>query len=143
MSDTSPVYISKETPEIQQHLEKIYPLFNQYDLDKPMLRLVYLLASQINACAFCVNMHTSDARNAGESNVRLDNLVVWRHVDFFSAKEKSIFAWTEALTRLDEHTDKGLLRAALKEHFSNKEIAVLTTNIAMINLWNRIGISTH
>ncbi len=82
-------------------------------------------------------------RQDGESSDRLDRLVVWAHVSDFSEAEKAALAWTEALTVLDAKTDYAALRARLRAVFSDKEISVLTSTIAMVNLWNRIQISGH
>ena len=111
--------------------------------DVSLHHLVKLRASQINGCGFCVKMHTREAREDGETNERLDRLIVWRHVKDFSAAEQSALAWTEALTTIDEKTDYALLRAELLTHFSDEEISVLTSIIAMINLWNRFQVSQH
>ena len=88
-------------------------------------------------------MHTKEARQDGESNERLDRVIVWDHVHDFSEKEKAALAWTEALTVLDRKTEFGALRARLRQHFTEKEIGVLTSVIGMINLWNRIQVSRH
>lgn len=88
-------------------------------------------------------MHTKEARDDGETNERLDRLVVWDHVSDFSAKERAALAWTEALTQIERKTDYGALRAELRAHFSDAEISALTTTVAMINLWNRIQVSAH
>ena len=110
----------------------------------PMLRhLVKLRASQINGCGYCVKMHTREAREDGETNERLDRLVVWRHVDDFTPDEKAALAWTEALTELPKDADFGSLREALRGHFSEPEITTLTAMAGMINLWNRVQISNH
>jgi len=112
-------------------------------VDKPLVHLLKLRASQLNQCAFCVKMHAKEARDDGETNERLDRLVVWSHVSDFTAREKAALAWTEALTQLPAHADLGPLRAALREHFTDVEASALTTVIAMINLWNRLGVSVH
>lgn len=88
-------------------------------------------------------MHTKEARQDGETTERLDRVVVWEHVDDFSEREKAALAWTEALTLLRGSTDDAALRARLREHFTDKEIGVLTSIVAMINLWNRIQVSRH
>ena len=74
---------------------------------------------------------------------RLDWVIVWEHVSYFSERERAALAWTEALTVLDRRTDYAALRARLWEHFSEQEIGVLTSVVAMINLWNRIQVSRH
>ena len=112
-------------------------------LDKGLLHLVKLRASQINQCAFCVKMHTKEARQDGETNDRLDRLVVWRHVSDFTPREKAAFAWTEALTELSPRTDFAPLRAELRAHFTDAQASALTSAVAMINLWNRLQVSGH
>lgn len=112
-------------------------------IEPALHHLVLLRASQINGCAFCVKMHTRDARKAGENDRRLDHLIVWRHTDDFSPREKAAFAWTEALTELKDDTDYATLRGDLRAQFDDGEITTLTTIVAMINLWNRIQISNH
>jgi AhpD family alkylhydroperoxidase len=112
-------------------------------LEPRLKHLVTLRASQINGCGFCVQMHLAEARQAGETQERLDKVVVWEQFDDFTPREKAAIAWTEALTALHRKTDYRALRADLKAHFSEAEIGVLTANIGMINLWNRIQVSHH
>jgi AhpD family alkylhydroperoxidase len=112
-------------------------------LDARLRHLVKLRASQINGCAFCVKMHLAEARQDGETQERLDRLVVWPHVGDFSEREKAALAWTEAFTYLDRGADHGAVKQRLAEHFSDAEIAALTAAIAMINLWNRLMVATH
>jgi AhpD family alkylhydroperoxidase len=112
-------------------------------LDKTLKHLIKLRASQINGCAFCVKMHVKEARADGETNDRLDRLVVWRHVTDFTVAEKAALAWTEALTQLDSHADLAPLRGQLREHFSDAEASAITSAVAMINLWNRLQVSNH
>ena len=130
-------------PDVYQALLKVNPAINAAGLDRRLQHLVHLRASQINGCAFCVKMHTREAREDGETNERLDRLVVWRHVDDYSPREKAALAFTEAMTRLDDQSVLPALRAALREHFSELEVAALGADIAMINLWNRVAISSH
>ena len=130
-------------PDVYQALLKVNPAINAAGLDRRLQHLVHLRASQINGCAFCVKMHTREAREDGETNERLDRLVVWQHVDDYSPREKAALAFTEAMTRLDDLSVLPALRAALREHFSELEVAALGADIAMINLWNRVAISNH
>src|SRR3546814_7141553 len=81
-------------------------------------------------------MHTREARADGETNERLDRLVVWRHVDDYTPREKAALAFTEAMTRLDDQSVLSELRAALREHFSEQEVAALGADVAMINRWS-------
>jgi AhpD family alkylhydroperoxidase len=140
---TASVNHEKNEPKLIGHLGNVHPMMAQLGLDHALACLIELRSSQINQCAYCVNMHISDARKAGVTQEQLDKLIVWRHVDVFSESEKSVLAWTEALTILCPETDYGALRANLREHFSDNEITVITTDIGMINLWNRVQISKH
>ncbi|WP_285295260.1 carboxymuconolactone decarboxylase family protein [Aureimonas altamirensis] len=140
---TSPVNHYKNVLEIFATLQTVHGAIDEHGLDRMLHHLVQLRASQLNACAYCVKMHTREARDDGETNERLDRLAVWDHVSDFSPKEKAALAWTEALTQLDRRTDYGSLRADLRAHFSDTEISALTATVAMINLWNRIQVSTH
>lgn len=141
--DTSPVNLAKRSPAIYQAFLQAQEAILAAGLPPLLHHLVVLRASQINACAFCVNMHISEARRDGETEARLDRLIVWRHVPDFSDAEKAALAWTEALTVLKEDTQYGLLRLRLREHFSDEQISALTATVAMINLWNRVQISQH
>lgn len=130
-------------PQVFSALEQVHGAIDLHALDRTLHHLVQLRASQLNACAHCVKMHTKEARADGETNDRLDRLVVWQHANEFSPKERVALAWTEALTLIDRNTDYGRLRASLREHLSDAEISALTATVAMINLWNRIQISAH
>ncbi len=115
-------------------------VLEQSGIELPLLELVRLRASQINGCAYCVNMHASDARRGGESEKRLQTLCVWRDTGHFSPRERAALAWTESLTRLSSgHPDTAQYQA-LGEHFSEAEIVSLTLAIATINAWNLFGV---
>ena len=143
MRDTKAVNYEQEIPDVLQAMAQVNETMEGYGLDRTLHHLVQLRASQINRCSFCVKMHTKEARRDGETNERLDRVVVWDEVEDFTPSERAALAWTEALTTLDPKVDLRPLRAGLHEHFSNQEIGVLTATVAMINLWNRIAISTH
>lgn len=143
MRDASPINYQQQIPEVLQAMADVHTAMDALGFDRPLYHLVQLRASQINRCAYCVKMHTREAREDGESSERLDRVVVWEHVDDFNAREKAALAWTEALTVLDAGTDYAALRDRLRAHFSDKEIGVLTSIVAMINLWNRIQVSRH
>ncbi|WP_437311817.1 carboxymuconolactone decarboxylase family protein [Sorangium sp. So ce388] len=143
MSERSSVKYEQVIPDVLQALTGVHRVIEGHALDRKIIHLVHLRASQINQCAFCVKMHTSEARQDGETNDRLDRVVVWEHVSDFSERERAALAWTEALTVLDRKTDYAPLRARLREHFSEEEIGVLTAAVAMINLWNRFQVSKH
>ncbi|HEY8617642.1 carboxymuconolactone decarboxylase family protein [Phenylobacterium sp.] len=105
-----------------------------------LIELVKTRASQINGCAYCLHMHTHDAREAGESEARLYLLSAWRESRLYTDKERAALAWTEALTRIAETAAPDADYEPLKAHFSEEEIVALTLLITTINAWNRIAI---
>ncbi len=110
-------------------------------LEPSLLELVRLRASQINGCAYCIDMHTKDARALGESEQRLYALVAWRETPFYSERERAALAWTEAVTRVaDGHVGDEAFAAA-RAHLSEKELVDLTLAIILINGWNRLAIA--
>ena len=109
-------------------------------LGKKLLDLVYLRASQLNGCAYCVDMHARDLVGEGEDCQRLNSLATWPETDLYSERERAALAWTESLTRVADTHAPDADYAALAAHFSDKEIAELTIAAALINAWNRIGV---
>jgi AhpD family alkylhydroperoxidase len=109
-------------------------------LDYSLVELVKLRASQINGCAYCLHMHSRDARAAGEREERLHLLPAWRESNFYTERERAALAWTEAVTRLADTGAPDADFEALGAHFSEAEIVSLTLAIAMINLWNRVAV---
>ena len=142
-NNTARVTHEKNDPKLIGHLHQVHLMMAERGLDHGLSALIELRASQINQCAYCVNMHIEDAHKAEVSQEKLDKLIVWRHVDVFTSEERAVLAWTEALTVLDQKTDYTSLRADLRKHFTDSEITVITTDIGMINLWNRVQISKH
>jgi AhpD family alkylhydroperoxidase len=110
-------------------------------LDHKILHLIKMRASQINGCAYCLDMHSLDARAEGESEQRLYTLEAWREAPFFSDRERAALAWTEALTLISQTHAPDAVYEELKQQFSEKEIVDLTFAIGAINLWNRLAIS--
>ncbi len=112
-------------------------------LEPRLLGLVQLRASQLNGCAYCVDMHWQDLRAAGESEQRLYSLAVWRESPFHSTRERAALAWTEAVTRLgDEHVADGLF-AEVAAELTPRELCDLTLAVAAINAWNRLSIAAR
>ncbi|HEX7406356.1 MAG TPA: carboxymuconolactone decarboxylase family protein [Candidatus Binatia bacterium] len=110
-------------------------------LETSLIELIKLRASLINGCAFCVDMHTKDARAAGESEQRLYAVAVWHEAPFFTARERAALAWTEAVTLLPtSHVPDDVYERA-RQHFSEKELVDLTLAIIAINGWNRLAVS--
>lgn len=140
---TDPFSYYVTVPEIFAALEKVHAAIDSHGLDRRIHHLVQLRASQLNGCAYCVKMHAREARADAETNERLDRLAVWEHVSDFTEKERAALEWTELLTNLDRKSDFGAVRTRLRDHFSDAEVGALTTTVAMINLWNRIQMSSH
>lgn len=109
--------------------------------DKTLALLVDIRASQINGCAFCLDMHAKQARMGGERELRLHHLAGWRDSPLFSPRERAALAWTEALTRLGPDGVADELYAAVREHFDEQALTVLTLQIVMINGWNRLNVA--
>ena len=110
-------------------------------IEKPLAELVRLRASQINGCAFCVDMHTTDARKGGETERRLATVVVWRETPFFTERERAALEWTEALTLVADNHVPDSVWEAVKPHFSDTELFELSLLITTINAWNRFAIA--
>ncbi|WP_454757804.1 carboxymuconolactone decarboxylase family protein [Cupriavidus campinensis] len=111
------------------------------ELEKSLVELVRLRASQINGCAYCIDMHTADARKGGEDDRRLATLQVWRETPFFTAREQAALAWTEAVTLVSQDHVPDAVWEAVRPHFSDAELVDLTLLISAINTWNRFAIA--
>lgn len=110
-------------------------------LDKKLLELVKLRASQLNGCVFCLNMHNVEARQLGEDQLRLDLVAAWREAPCFSERERAALAWTEALTLLSTDHVPDEVYATAKAPFSDEEFVNLTAAVVAINGWNRIAVA--
>lgn len=114
---------------------------NKSGLEHALLELVKIRASQINGCAFCLAMHTQDARKAGESDERMHLLAAWHEAPFYTARERAALAWTEAVTLVaDGHVPDAVYDEA-RRHFSERELVDLTYAIVTINGWNRLCVA--
>jgi AhpD family alkylhydroperoxidase len=109
-------------------------------LEPALVRLVEIRASQINSCANCINMHTADAREKGETEQRIYLLSAWREAPCYTDRERAALGWTDALTRLSEGRTLEGSREALKAQFTEEEQVKLTLMINVINGWNRIAV---
>ena len=112
-------------------------------LDKMLMHLVKLRVSQINGCVYCVGLHHKEATEDGESQTRLDHLVVWQDTDLYTPTERAAIAWAEALTVPGNKANLNLLHEELKSQLSAEDIGTLMLVIVMINTWNRIQIGSH
>ncbi len=109
-------------------------------LERSLLELVKMRASQINGCAYCLDMHSKDARAAGETEQRLYVLSAWQEAPFYTERERAALAWTEAVTLISANDIPDALYEEVREHFSEKELVDLTLAIIAINGWNRLAI---
>jgi AhpD family alkylhydroperoxidase len=110
-------------------------------LEPALIELVKMRASQINGCAFCIDMHSKDARAAGETEQRLYALNAWRETPFFTDRERAALAWTEAVTLVSQdHVPDAVFEEA-RQHFSEEELVNLTMAVVTINGWNRLAIA--
>lgn len=129
------------SPDASAAMQRLEAQVNACGLEKPMLELVRMRVSQMNGCAFCLDLHARDARSAGESESRLDVLAAWREAPFYSDRERAALAWAEAVTDLHpDHVPDQVYEAALAV-FSQKELVDLTLAVVAINGWNRLNIA--
>ena len=128
-------------PEAMKTLLDLDAIIRKSGLPPALIELVKLRASQINGCAFCVDLHSRDARAGDESERRLHHLPVWRDSPLFAAPERAALAWTEALTRIADGHPEDELYADVRRHFDDGQIAHLTALVGLINAWNRLATS--
>jgi AhpD family alkylhydroperoxidase len=127
-------------------LKSLYALENYIatcGLDPQLAHLLKMRASQINGCAYCIDMHSKDARALGETEQRLYELNAWRETPFYTDRERAALEWTESLTLVSQTHVPDETYEVVKKHFSEKEIVDLSILVGMINLWNRLAISAR
>jgi AhpD family alkylhydroperoxidase len=127
-------------PETIKALVAVEGQITASGLEQSLIELVKTRASQINGCAYCINMHTEDARKHGETEQRLYLLNAWRESPLYSERERAALAWTEALTLVAETHAPDADYEAVRAQFTDSELVNLTTLIGAINAWNRIAI---
>ena len=130
----------KASPDAMKALIALEVAVGKLGLEPALLDLIKLRASQINGCAFCVDLHSSDLRKKGESERRLYAVAVWRETPFFTPRERAALAWTEAVTEIATSRAPDADYAALSDHFSEAERVNLTLAIGVINSWNRLSV---
>ncbi|HEV7122625.1 MAG TPA: carboxymuconolactone decarboxylase family protein [Rhodanobacter sp.] len=131
----------KAAPEAFKAMLALEAGVHRGGLEKELLELVKMRASQINGCGYCLDMHSKDARAAGETEQRLYVLPAWREAPFYSARERAALAWTEAVTLVATNDLPDALYAQVREEFDEKSLVELTLAIIAINGWNRMAIS--
>ena len=132
---------SRHAQEVQKELFALEKYIFASGLDHKLIYLMKVRASQINGCAYCIDMHSKDARAFGESEQRLYELDAWRETPFYTDQERAALEWTEAITLVSEtHVPDGVYES-VRKHFTEKQVVDLTLIVGMINLWNRLAIA--
>jgi len=125
-------------------LSKKYLDFSMaFRMDKVLSVLIDIRASQLNGCAFCLDMHVKQAKMHGERELRLHHVAIWRESPLFTPKERAALEWTELLTRIPAEGISDAAYAAVSEHFSPEELSELTWRVAAINGWNRMNVAVR
>ena len=130
----------KAAPQPYQAMLQLEEYLAHCSIEPKLLHLVKLRASQMNGCAFCIQLHAREARAAGDSEQRLYGLDAWRESPYYDARERAALAWAEAVTTLDSHVPDAVFDEA-RAAFGENELADLTWAVGAINLWNRMAIS--
>lgn len=131
----------EQSPGVSKKLAELSFKLRSGTIEQPIIDLVNLRASQINGCAFCVDMHVKQASIRGERPLRLHHVTIWRESPLFNAREQAALEWTEALTRIAPHGVSDAIYARVRQQFTEGEIADLTFAIMAINAWNRANIA--
>ena len=131
----------KAFPEGYQGLLHLEAIIRRSGLEPSLYELIKIRASQLNGCAFCLDMHTKDARAKGETEQRIYALPAWREAPFYSERERAALAWTEAITNIQQGHASEDVYVEARTQFSEEELVKLTYAIIQINSWNRIGIA--
>jgi len=133
----------KKAPELMKAVLALSKAVDECGLEKSLLHLIKLRASQINGCSYCVDMHSREARRDGESEQRLYLVAAWKESPLFTERERAAFAWTERVTLISGQGVSDELYAETLKHFSEEELVKLTVALGMINMWNRLSVSFH
>ena len=132
---------AKAAPGVYDAMDGLDRYLQECGLEKSLLMLIQLRASQINGCAYCLDMHWKDLRAIGEGEQRLYSLDAWRECPYYSDRERAALAWTEAVTRITDGHVSDAVHEEVRPFLSEKELSDLTLAVAAINAWNRISIA--
>jgi len=132
---------ARATTDAYRAMRGLESYVRQCGLEKSLLELVKMRASYINGCAYCIDMHSKDARHEGETEQRLYAVPVWRETPFFTERERAALEWTEAVTELGRHGVPDDVYETARAHFDEAELVRLTMAIVVINGWNRLAIA--
>jgi AhpD family alkylhydroperoxidase len=130
-------------PGVYDAMDALDRYLDQCGLDHRLLHLVRLRASQVNGCAYCLDMHWKDLRALGEVEQRLCSLDAWRECPYYTDRERAALLWTESVTRLGEGHVSDAVHESVRPHFSPRELSDLTLAVATINAWNRLSIAAR
>ncbi len=133
----------KAAPGVYKAMLGLEKYLHTCGIEESLLHLVKLRASQINGCAYCLDMHWKDLRAIGEKEQRLYSLDAWRECPYYTERERAALAWTEAVTLITNGHVPDALYEEVRSSFSEKELADLTCAVATINAWNRLAISSR
>jgi len=131
------------SPEGYKKLQAVSVFLHHSGLEASLLELIFIRASQINGCGWCLDFHSKRARHKGETEQRIYLLSGWRDAPVYSPRERAALEWTEALTLIAGHPVPDDLYQRAREHFSETELTNLTMAVGVINVWNRINVAFH
>jgi AhpD family alkylhydroperoxidase len=134
---------AKAAPGVYDAMDAVDQYIAQCGLERRLVLLVQLRASQVNGCAVCLDMHWKDLRVVGETEQRMYSLDAWRECPYYSDRERAALAWTEAVTTIQSEHVPDRVYDEVRRHFSEKELADLTLAISQINAWNRLSIAAR
>ncbi|HET7208193.1 MAG TPA: carboxymuconolactone decarboxylase family protein [Terriglobales bacterium] len=135
------IQYAKVAPGAYHAMLGLEKYLHECGLEEGLLHLIKLRASQINGCAYCLDMHWKDLRSIGENEQRLYSLDAWEECPYYTDRERAALAWTEAVTRVSETRVPNEVYERVRKQFSEKELADLTLAVATINAWNRLSIA--
>jgi AhpD family alkylhydroperoxidase len=130
-------------PGVYEAMDSLDRYIHTCGLERSLVTLIQLRASQLNGCAYCLDMHWKDLRALGEGEQRLYSLDAWRECPYYTERERAALEWTEAVTRIADGHASDEVHGLVRSHFSEKEVADLTLAIAAINAWNRLSIAAR
>jgi AhpD family alkylhydroperoxidase len=131
----------QQSPQLFKKFLEFSNLLKDSAIEESIRDLIAIRASQLNGCAFCLDMHTKEAKMHGERELRVYHLPVWRESTLFSPRERAALAWTEVLTKIPEHGVSDEIYERVREQLSEKELSDLTYDVMAINAWNRANIA--
>ncbi|QDU88022.1 Alkyl hydroperoxide reductase AhpD [Pirellulimonas nuda] len=141
MSTSAKPTVDKQSTNAYRAMLGVEKALTQGSIEKPLRELIHLRVSQINGCAFCIDMHWKDARAAGESEQRLYGLSAWRESPYYSERERAGLLLAEELTRVADRSIPEEVHEAARESFNDQEISDLAWTVSAINAWNRVNIA--